>query len=1144
MSTVIPFCRPASARQGSWSQQELAEFYRVEAALLRAGLSIASEHGLSDEGEPWFVFCRPDGDAIIHFAKIDGSYLIASEVLDRPVRGADFRTLIDQIARLHPHLLPIPAVGAGTTLVVHPAALLAALVAAAALSLSSEDAHASPLAAWPDDQSGLPASDGAGSAHGQPRTTKATEGGGGSDRGTDRKQIEAIVLSAMIFAAEAMAADHEASGAELGFEFADQARGAVSHTTQSDATAASSALLGSGGATMSAVQPVVLTAQGSGTSPNAISHGSPDSIAATSRIDLVPAARTSFPGDLSRSPASENQHLSQGFGSDVAVTGTSAESSAAAKLSGRQASPSERSENLAAAVDGPGPDPIDQRGGPASASTVEPASHARSAHAASPDPFDVGTGVGQPTWVRAASHTVASQLPAAAAPRDVDERGHSRQAEDAVGNNPKVDQTDPGNGRANGTAQDRGSQADAAAENNPKVDQGGHGDGHASRVSQGRGAQGEAAAENNRQIERAGGAAETNGHERSSRAEASAENASQVEPTSRGSGNASAVARDQGSPTEALSENSAQVQQTGHDNGHVNGDDRERGSQGKAAAANDLPLEQAGSERGHAGVVGQNPGPSPEAATADRSEIDQAGRAKGQENANNLSSRPQNEAAAGNGLPIVQAAGGNGQSHGSHSQAEAVAQRETGSDTSATGHGRSPSSNVDLGAAVQAETESHSENDRQANRANGHGSAPAETSDHRGPDVHGSGEIDTAPGQGKPGSSGEARWDAAPATQAHASIDREPVTDASNQLTAAQVPSGKHDPTDRGASGHDATADHVSASANGRAQGVRPFPEQVRGDPSEHDSSHDAMPSNLSAQPNGDLYGSKEHGLTPKNAAAASSSNVHAEGAGSQAAHPREGTPLQEQTPDAQPVAPATADHDPLLDIMRGQDRASGSAEAENHFGRGTPPAAGSPNASPGSEHVQETPALSYDGDGKADVGATPPVHSQAAAHRLDDSDLSVPSRSPSLTAASQAASPPQAENTPTDLDRGQVDDGAPINGRADSPTYPVTVNQPPLSSDKGAADQTDDHSPLGQPGSAVVSSGASGHIATASGRPSPPPAAIDADGNLVFHTDSQQEPIPPALPPRPEDTGTHHAVGLIGMSDQVHVVHDLYHHT
>jgi collagen type I/II/III/V/XI/XXIV/XXVII alpha len=99
MGAVISFFRPAATSQGGWSQQELAEFYRVEAALIRAGLQIGSEQGLSDEAEPWFVFCRPDGDAIMHFARIDGSYVIASEVLDSPMRGSDFRALINQVAQ-------------------------------------------------------------------------------------------------------------------------------------------------------------------------------------------------------------------------------------------------------------------------------------------------------------------------------------------------------------------------------------------------------------------------------------------------------------------------------------------------------------------------------------------------------------------------------------------------------------------------------------------------------------------------------------------------------------------------------------------------------------------------------------------------------------------------------------------------------------------------------------------------------------------------------------------------------------------------------------------------------------------------------------------------------------------------------------
>ncbi len=59
-----------------WSTPEIAEFYRVEAALLQAGLRVTSDRGLTDEGDPWFIFCRAEDDeVIIHLARIDGTVL-------------------------------------------------------------------------------------------------------------------------------------------------------------------------------------------------------------------------------------------------------------------------------------------------------------------------------------------------------------------------------------------------------------------------------------------------------------------------------------------------------------------------------------------------------------------------------------------------------------------------------------------------------------------------------------------------------------------------------------------------------------------------------------------------------------------------------------------------------------------------------------------------------------------------------------------------------------------------------------------------------------------------------------------------------------------------------------------------------------
>ncbi|MGH1570351.1 hypothetical protein ACRAWG_06385 [Methylobacterium sp. P31] len=218
MGAVISFFRPASTSLGGWSQQELAEFYRVEAALIRAGLQIGSEQGLSDEAEPWFVFCRPDGDAIMHFARIDGSYVIASEVLDSPMRGSDFRALINQVAQRYPRLLPIPQGADGAKLSVHPAALLAALVAAAALSLSPDDAHA-------DDRehpghSPVPASQAGQTLQHEPAS--AGDSGDADDRDSHRKQVGIIVFSAMVFAADAFAADLVAPGTESGLFFGSQ----------------------------------------------------------------------------------------------------------------------------------------------------------------------------------------------------------------------------------------------------------------------------------------------------------------------------------------------------------------------------------------------------------------------------------------------------------------------------------------------------------------------------------------------------------------------------------------------------------------------------------------------------------------------------------------------------------------------------------------------------------------------------------------------------------------------------------------------------------------------------------------------------------------------------------------------------------
>ncbi len=126
---VFAFARRAP-RSSDWAQQELAEFYRVEGALVRAGIGIETCRGVTDEGDPWFAFCRADnGDVFVHIARIDGEYVVDGVAFDRPARGHDFAVLIRDLVARCP-TAPKPARRDGNVFV-HPSALLIALVGAA-----------------------------------------------------------------------------------------------------------------------------------------------------------------------------------------------------------------------------------------------------------------------------------------------------------------------------------------------------------------------------------------------------------------------------------------------------------------------------------------------------------------------------------------------------------------------------------------------------------------------------------------------------------------------------------------------------------------------------------------------------------------------------------------------------------------------------------------------------------------------------------------------------------------------------------------------------------------------------------------------------------------------------------------------------
>lgn len=140
-ASILPLFFRATV-QYDWTQQELAEFYRVETVLIQSGVSLETDRGLSDEGDPWFVFCRPQtGDVIVHFARHGSDYIAAGGALDGVLRGRSFRDIIDSFMSRQP-IVVSGGKSPETTLLLHPAALLSAFVATAFFLFTNSDAEA------------------------------------------------------------------------------------------------------------------------------------------------------------------------------------------------------------------------------------------------------------------------------------------------------------------------------------------------------------------------------------------------------------------------------------------------------------------------------------------------------------------------------------------------------------------------------------------------------------------------------------------------------------------------------------------------------------------------------------------------------------------------------------------------------------------------------------------------------------------------------------------------------------------------------------------------------------------------------------------------------------------------------------------
>lgn len=122
-----------------WTNQELASFMRAHRLLSIAGLSLKTERGVTDEGDPWFVFVNHDGDVFAHFARIGEVYILDSIIqqeiakagsLDELVSAfAETTTPVDSADHTSTSATVVPFVALRQSKVrLHPGATLAALI--------------------------------------------------------------------------------------------------------------------------------------------------------------------------------------------------------------------------------------------------------------------------------------------------------------------------------------------------------------------------------------------------------------------------------------------------------------------------------------------------------------------------------------------------------------------------------------------------------------------------------------------------------------------------------------------------------------------------------------------------------------------------------------------------------------------------------------------------------------------------------------------------------------------------------------------------------------------------------------------------------------------------------------------------------
>ena len=131
-----------------WTNQELADLFRVKHLLGAAGIVSETDRGITDEGDPWFIFCNARGEVFIHLCRLSQEYLLDSSGIKSPITGRNFTELLESFTKSElqsqasedapeKHSHRVVRFHRNGTVLLHPTTMLAALVWT--LFLESED---------------------------------------------------------------------------------------------------------------------------------------------------------------------------------------------------------------------------------------------------------------------------------------------------------------------------------------------------------------------------------------------------------------------------------------------------------------------------------------------------------------------------------------------------------------------------------------------------------------------------------------------------------------------------------------------------------------------------------------------------------------------------------------------------------------------------------------------------------------------------------------------------------------------------------------------------------------------------------------------------------------------------------------------